>query len=150
MPLGTMDLKTFLQSSSAESMTEQHLITFLYNLLCSINYLHSMNIIHRDIKPANILIDEKCGVFICDFGLSRASPPMSEIEQNIETKRKEGQHKINKLKGEERLSRQKKFRKETSLLLKEKKTELAKQPRSLTCGVMSRFYRGPEVITLHK
>ena len=31
MPLGTMDMKTFLQSSSAESMTEEHLITFLYN-----------------------------------------------------------------------------------------------------------------------
>lgn len=74
MPLGTMDMKTFLNSSSAESMTEEHLITFLYNMLCSINYIHSMNIIHRDIKPANILIDEKCGVFICDFGLSRANP----------------------------------------------------------------------------
>ena len=58
MPLGRMDLKTFLASSAAGSMTESHLITFLYNMLCSMNHIHSRNIIHRDIKPANILIDE--------------------------------------------------------------------------------------------
>jgi len=60
MPLGTMDLKKFLESSSVEAMKEDHVITLLYNLLCSLSYLHSMNVIHRDIKPANILIDEQC------------------------------------------------------------------------------------------
>ena len=62
IPLGTMDLKSFLDSSAVEAMHEDHLITFLYNLLCSLSYIHSMDIIHRDIKPANILIDGDCAV----------------------------------------------------------------------------------------
>ena len=84
MPLGTMDLKSFLESSSVEAMKEEHLVTFLYNLLCSMSYLHSMDVIHRDIKPANILIDEHCGVSICDFGLARSVPKQSEVEIDIE------------------------------------------------------------------
>ena len=58
MPIGTMDLNTFIKSSSVDTMDEEHLTTFLYNLLCSMSYIHSMDMIHRDIKPANILIDD--------------------------------------------------------------------------------------------
>ena len=45
--------------------------TIMYNMLCSINFLHSANIMHRDLKPENILVDSRCKVAICDFGLSR-------------------------------------------------------------------------------
>ena len=85
IPLGTMDLKSFLDSSAVETMNEHHLITFLYNLLCSLSYIHSMDLIHRDIKPANILIDGDCGVSICDFGLARACHEPSLAETEIET-----------------------------------------------------------------
>ena len=54
------------------SFTEEHLITILYNMLCSVNFLHSANVIHRDLKPANILIDKDCQTLLCDFGLSRS------------------------------------------------------------------------------
>ena len=90
MPLGTMDLKTFLDSKSVDAMSEEHLITFLYNLLCSMSYIHSMDMLHRDIKPANILIDTECNVSICDFGLARACPKESLTETEIETQRCEG------------------------------------------------------------
>lgn len=79
-------------------------------MLCSINYIHSMNIIHRDIKPANILIDEKCGVFVCDFGLSRANPELTPLEKEIEASRRKGQLKVQKSKGEERASRESQFK----------------------------------------
>ena len=36
--------------------------------------MHSANIMHRDIKPSNILIDQDCGIQICDFGLARTLP----------------------------------------------------------------------------
>jgi mitogen-activated protein kinase 1/3 len=44
----------------------------IYNLLCSLKYLHSASVIHRDLKPANVLINEDCTVQVCDFGLSRS------------------------------------------------------------------------------
>ena len=52
----------------------------MYNILCSINYMHSANIMHRDIKPGNLLINKNCSIKICDFGLSREVP--SFIKEN--------------------------------------------------------------------
>ena len=48
--------------------------TIIYNLLASVNFLHSANVVHRDIKPGNILIDAECAVKICDLGISRTMP----------------------------------------------------------------------------
>lgn len=68
------DLKQVLNNCKSLNFSEEHMIILMYNLLCSINYLHTANIIHRDIKPANILIDMECRPKICDFGLARSQP----------------------------------------------------------------------------
>ncbi|KAK7099898.1 extracellular signal-regulated kinase 2-like isoform X2 [Littorina saxatilis] len=44
----------------------------MYQLMKSIKYLHSGNVIHRDLKPSNILLDSECIVKLCDFGLARS------------------------------------------------------------------------------
>ena len=41
------------------------------NILLSLDYIHSNNIIHRDIKPENLLIDKKGYLAITDFGIAR-------------------------------------------------------------------------------
>lgn len=82
------DLKKVLSSSSHIQFDEHHMTCILYNTLCSLNFLHTANLMHRDIKPANILIQPDCQIRLCDFGLSRPIPDTlinpvvpSDIEQ---------------------------------------------------------------------
>ena len=48
--------------------------TIMYNMLCSIHFVHSANLIHRDIKPSNFLMNFDCIPKLCDFGLARSMP----------------------------------------------------------------------------
>jgi len=50
---------------------------FVRQILQGLNYLHERDIIHRDIKGANILVDNKGGVKISDFGISK------KVEDNL-------------------------------------------------------------------
>ncbi len=67
------DVKKIFQSMPQLDFSEEHMITIIYSMLCSMNFMHTANVIHRDIKPANLLIDADCKVKICDFGLSRSN-----------------------------------------------------------------------------
>ena len=53
-------------------------------MLCTINFIHSSNVMHRDIKPANILINDDCSIKFCDFGLSRTILPEEDLEENCD------------------------------------------------------------------
>jgi len=53
----------------------------MYQILRGTLYLHSCNIIHRDLKPSNILLNKRCDLKICDFGLSRGFTIDPEILQ---------------------------------------------------------------------
>ena len=63
----------------------------LYNTLCSLNFLHTANMMHRDIKPANILIEPDCQIRLCDFGLSRPVPD-TLIQPKLHTEQQEQIH----------------------------------------------------------
>jgi mitogen-activated protein kinase 1/3 len=65
------DLNKLMHSNLLENFSEDHIRVILYNILCSVKFIHSTGIMHRDIKPANILIDNMCRVKLCDFGLAR-------------------------------------------------------------------------------
>ena len=69
------DLKKILKSvANGTELEEEHIKIIIYNMLCSVNYMHSTGLMHRDLKPANLLVDSNCSVKICDMGLARSLP----------------------------------------------------------------------------
>ena len=82
------DMKKLLNSNPQIELSEEHILTILYNSLCALNFIHTANVIHRDLKPANFLIDSTCGVKLCDFGLSRTMPKKSKIHQDFKMYRR--------------------------------------------------------------
>lgn len=65
------------------SLTNEHVRYITHQLLSGVHAIHSKNIIHRDLKPSNVLIDMKCNVQICDFGLARLMGPHSvDLDSN--------------------------------------------------------------------
>lgn len=95
MELVDSDMKKLLSSKPQVELTEEHVVTILYNSLCALNFMHSANVIHRDIKPGNFLIDGNCGVKICDFGLSRTLPKKSKELKNFKELRKTSRKQVN-------------------------------------------------------
>jgi len=71
MPLMETDLASIIKSP--QSLTDEHIQFFIYQILRGLKYVHSAGIVHRDLKPRNLLVNSNCDLKICDFGLSRAT-----------------------------------------------------------------------------
>lgn len=85
------DLKKVIKSAIHLKLI--HIKTVVYNLLCSVKYIHSADVLHRDLKPANILINEDCTIKLCDFGLARSIAGVETAQWEItekKAKKKEG------------------------------------------------------------
>lgn len=63
------DLHHVIRANILEEVHKQYII---YQLLKSLKYIHSADLIHRDLKPANILINSDCQIKLGDFGLARS------------------------------------------------------------------------------
>jgi mitogen-activated protein kinase 15 len=68
------DLHAVIRANILEEIHKQYII---YQLLKSLKFMHSGQMLHRDIKPSNILLNSECQVKVCDFGLAR-----SVVQQN--------------------------------------------------------------------
>jgi 5'-AMP-activated protein kinase catalytic alpha subunit len=62
------DLLDFINSRGA--MPEDQARDLVGQIMCGLQFCHSLGVAHRDLKPENILIDEDGVVKITDFGLS--------------------------------------------------------------------------------
>jgi len=67
------DLHYIIQSAARgkQSLTNDHVQYFMYQLLRGLHACHSANVLHRDLKPGNLLVNKDCELRICDFGLAR-------------------------------------------------------------------------------
>lgn len=65
------DLSRLLRSET--ELKPAHVKYFMFQLLRGIHFMHEARVFHRDLKPNNILINSRCELRICDFGLARAA-----------------------------------------------------------------------------
>ena len=72
-PIAETDLHAVIRAGILEEIHKQYII---YQLLKSLYYMHTAELIHRDVKPSNLLLNSDCHVKVCDFGLCRS---LSEI-----------------------------------------------------------------------
>jgi len=136
------DLYKLLQSE--QYLTDEHVQSFLYQLLCGIKHIHAANCIHRDLKPANILLNEDCTLKICDFGLSRVMPKSKKSSSSSSMLPKSP---LPSNKSSSRTSSS-----SSSSSSSNKTTNTGSRPqklnRSMTKHVVTRWYRSPELILL--
>ncbi|XP_033096383.1 uncharacterized protein LOC117100704 isoform X2 [Anneissia japonica] len=50
--------------------SDRNIVKWIKQLLCVLEYIHSMNIVHMDIKPANILLTYDDDIVLIDWGLA--------------------------------------------------------------------------------
>jgi len=80
-PLLETDLSAVIRAGILEEVHKRYII---YQLVKTLKYLHSGNLIHRDIKPSNMLLNSDCHMVLCDFGLARTVNTL-EKDQRILT-----------------------------------------------------------------
>lgn len=124
--------------------TEHHLMKVIYNTLQAMAFIHVCNIMHRDIKPANILLDSKCHVKVCDFGLARTLPEsVTTFKDTISTTRLRERIPKKDLPTDKHQAALAKF-------LLEDRPRRKQQKRFMSLHVGSRWYRAPEISIIEK
>jgi len=63
------DLHAVIRAGILEGIHKQYII---YQLLRSLLFMHSGQLLHRDMKPSNVLLNSECQVKVADFGLARS------------------------------------------------------------------------------
>jgi len=76
------DLHAVIRAGILEEVHKQYVI---YQLLKSLYFMHTAELIHRDVKPSNMLLNSDCHVKVCDFGLCRSVSEMASSSAPVLT-----------------------------------------------------------------
>jgi len=124
----------------------------VYNIICSLNAIHSAGVLHRDIKPSNILIDEDCQVKLCDFGLARSFQGLKESPtkyfDDVRT-RVDSENALRRAEGKQDMSKEE-SKATIREVLEKSREERGQGRRKLSDHVVTRWYRPPEIILIEK
>merc|ERR1712139_611655 len=63
------DLHAVIRAGILEEIHKKYII---YQIIKSLKFMHSGDLIHRDLKPSNVLLNSECHVKVADFGLARS------------------------------------------------------------------------------
>merc|ERR1712127_749413 len=70
---------------SKQSLSDDHIQYFVYQILRGLKAVHSAKVLHRDLKPGNLLVNKNCDLKICDFGLARGVDTQDPAAQQVLT-----------------------------------------------------------------
>ena len=142
------DLGTIFRTNQFfRALYVQHI---LYQILCGVQYMHSMNIAHRDLKPANITIDEYCNIKITGFYKACFIDPDNNESFKYKEQKQIAQKKLKKELLEIKESIDRGIYDKDITLDEWRKLEEAKNrkkvKRVICRHVITRWYRSPEEI----
>ena len=72
-----------LADLDAGGADEARLLEWFTQLASAIDYIHELGVVHRDIKLNNILIDNRGGVMLSDFGISKFTDEKIRSEVDV-------------------------------------------------------------------
>lgn len=79
------DLHFIIQSKQV--LNSDHIRFLLFQLINGLRVIHNAGVIHRDLKPSNCLVNSRCVLKICDFGLARENcDDETEMSNYVQTR----------------------------------------------------------------
>lgn len=58
-----------------QTISNEHVCYFLYQILRGLKYIHSANVLHRDLKPSNLLLNTNCDLKVPNHSYHISSHP---------------------------------------------------------------------------
>ena len=74
------DLHAAIRHNILQDVHKQYI---MWQLLKTLKFMHSANLLHRDMKPSNLLLNSDCLMKVADFGLARSIKPAPEEGEDM-------------------------------------------------------------------
>ena len=58
------------------------MIILAYNILCAVNFFHSVGLMHRELRPANVLLNNQCEIKLFNYGSARDFDELDKFEES--------------------------------------------------------------------